>query len=877
MRSTSPFSALPAVALRGALALLVTLLATLPAHADTNTWDGGFGSSDQWSRKQNWNNNDLNPGDDIVFAGTTRLTNTNDTTAATSYASITFNNTAGAFTLSGDSITLGGSVTNNDADVQTINLGLILSGTRTFNAASGNLAIGGAISGTGFGITKTGSNSLTLTGTNTYTGATTISAGTLQIGDGGTTGSISNTSGVTNNAALVYNRSSGSFTAGYAISGTGTVSKVGASTLILTGTNTYTGATTISAGTLQIGNGTSAGSIASTSGVTNNAALVFNRTGSFTANYAIGGSGTVTKIGSSTLTFTGNNTYAGATTISGGTLELGNGGATGSLSASSAVTNNGWFSFLRSGTVTQGTNFGSVISGTGTLRQRGVGSTVILNGANTYSGPTRVRNGSLVAGANAPSGSAGAFGNATTAIVVGTGSTEVGGNPSLLINGAFTVGRAIAVGSEGNSNSFGATLGGLNTTGTSTFSGNITLGTAATNYTMTLRAATGGTVDFTTGTWTTNNKAIAVGSSGNTGTVRLSNDLATTGAISLNFGTLQIGNGGTTGSISNTSGITNNATLIYNRSDARTVAYGISGNGTVTKQGAGTTTFTANNTYTGATTISAGTLQIGSGGTSGSLAGTSGVTNNAALIYNRSDALSVAYGISGNGTVTKQGTGTTTFTAANTYSGGTTVSAGTLLANNSSGSAAGTGAIAVNNGGTFGGTGSVTGALTINNLGTLSPGVAIETLASGAVTFNTGSTFKYDVNSSVLPGVGADLQIVNGNLSLAGLVDLDLGDIATVPAAFGLGTTFTLVNYSGSWNSGLFTVDGDAIGNGTTFMAGMNTWRLDYDATAGGSNFSGQYVHANYVNIVAVPEPGTIVMLVSAAALGFCLIRRKRA
>ena len=101
-----------------------------------------------------------------------------------------------------------------------------------------------------------------LTGANTYTGATTISAGTLPLGNGGTTGSVAGN--IVDNSALVFNRSDALTYAGL-ISGAGAVTKIGAGTLSLTGDNTYTGATTISAGTLRLGNGGTTGTSPATS------------------------------------------------------------------------------------------------------------------------------------------------------------------------------------------------------------------------------------------------------------------------------------------------------------------------------------------------------------------------------------------------------------------------------------------------------------------------------------------------------------------------------------------------------------------------------------------------------------------------------------
>ena len=106
---------------------------------------------------------------------------------------------------------------------------------------------------------KSGTGTLTLTGTNIYTGNTTINAGTLQLGNGGITGSI--TGDVTNNGILAFDRSNELPFAGN-ISGNGRVTQIGIGTTILTGTNTYAGGTTINAGTLQLGDGDCTGSIA---------------------------------------------------------------------------------------------------------------------------------------------------------------------------------------------------------------------------------------------------------------------------------------------------------------------------------------------------------------------------------------------------------------------------------------------------------------------------------------------------------------------------------------------------------------------------------------------------------------------------------------
>jgi autotransporter-associated beta strand protein len=95
--------------------------------------------------------------------------------------------------------------------------------------------------------------------------------------------------------------------------------------------------------------------------------------------------------------------------------------------------------------------------------------------------------------------------------------------------------------------------------------------------------------------------------------------------------------------------------------------------------GTGVLTFTNNNTYTGATNINSGaTLQLGSGGTTGWVGSTSGISNNGTLVYNRSNNVSTSLVISGTGALTKNGTGTLTISGANSYTGATTINAGTL-------------------------------------------------------------------------------------------------------------------------------------------------------------------------------------------------------
>jgi len=332
-----------------------------------------------------------------------------------------FDGTAGTVTL-GDNIRFFGMqfVTSGYMIVAPGNQVLIGSPTSIFQVGPGATATIAAPIVDGSSpteIVKDDGGTLILTGTNTYTDGTVIGQGTLQIGNGGATGSI--VGNVTDNASLVVDRS-GSLTLAGTISGTGSLTQSGSGTLILTGADTYTGGTTISAGTLQIGNGGSAGTIQGN--ITNNAALVFDLSNRVNFNGTISGTGSLTQNGSGTLVLTGANTYSGGTnfnsgivaansdanlgtgplSFNGGTLEaLASGG--GIASSKALILNAGGGTFLTDAGTRSVLN--GTISGPGDLTQSGSGL-LILTGADTYSGGTTITSGStLQLGTGGTSGS----------------------------------------------------------------------------------------------------------------------------------------------------------------------------------------------------------------------------------------------------------------------------------------------------------------------------------------------------------------------------------------------------------------------------------------------------------------------------------------
>ncbi|HAF3756896.1 TPA: autotransporter outer membrane beta-barrel domain-containing protein, partial [Salmonella enterica] len=277
-------------------------------------------------------------------------------------------------TLSGSNTYTGGT-TINDGMLVATSVEALGSGDVTNDAVLA-LNTGGDfannIGGTG-SVVKSGDETLTLSGSNTYTGGTLISSGTLVANDVNALG----TGDVTDNATLMLN-TGGDFINN--IGGTGRVEKSGDDTLTLSGTNSYTGGTTISGGTLVATNVEALG----TGDVTNNATLELNTGGDFTNN--ISGSGQVVKSGDETLTLSGANSYTGGTLISSGTLVANDVNALGT----GDVTDNAVLELNTGG------DFDNAISGSGQVVKSG-DETLTLSGANSYTGGTLISGGTLVA------------------------------------------------------------------------------------------------------------------------------------------------------------------------------------------------------------------------------------------------------------------------------------------------------------------------------------------------------------------------------------------------------------------------------------------------------------------------------------------------
>ena len=549
----------------------------------------------------------------------------------------------------------------------------------------------GNISGYG-SLTKIGDGTLTLTGTNTYSGGTTISDGILQLGNGSTNGSVTGSIVVNANGALRFNSGSNQTFSG-GISGSGTITKSGGGTLTLLGSNSASN-TTISFGTLQIGSGGSDGSL--NSDVANAGCLAFAYNYGQTYSHTISGIGSLTKYASGSgtlLILSGVNTYTGSTTVTGsGGLAVTMSTEQPPLATSSIYASSG---STLSCTVNAGLEWtynGSITGGV--LTKYGPG-TLTLGGASSLSGGY-VSSGTLKLGNTFAPGPLTVYGTLDL-----NGQTVSGGS----LSGSGTI-------KDDSSNSGTTTLTVNMASGSSsTFSGAIEDGSGSQKVAVTKSGAgvltLSGTSTFTGGT-TLSGGTLKTGNTSSLGTGAVT---INSGTLDLNGSSLAIGRLSGNGNIIDSGGGSGGggvSTLTVNQTADATYS-GVIQSGMYTrsvalaKSGSGTLTLSGNNTYTGGTTVNSGLLKLESnsalGSSGGSLTINGGVVDlngrsptvgplSGAYITNSSETLSTltvnqatntTFGeLSGPVALIKSGSGTLTLEGGNAYTGGTTLSGGTL-------------------------------------------------------------------------------------------------------------------------------------------------------------------------------------------------------
>ncbi|EAB3008851.1 fibronectin-binding autotransporter adhesin ShdA [Salmonella enterica] len=410
---------------------------------------------------------------------------------------------------------------------------------------------------------KEGDGTLILSNTANDYGNTNINGGTLSANDAAALGS--GDVAIAENAKLELSQG----TLDNNVTGEGQIVKSGSDELIVTGDNNYSGGTTISDGTLIADHADSLG----TGAVANSGVL---QVGEGELENTLSGSGSLMKTGTGELTLSGDNSYSGGTTITDGTLTADHADSLGT----GAVANSGVLQ------VGEG-ELENTLSGSGSLVKTGTGE-LTLNGDNDYSGGTTIDDGVLIAD-NADSLGTGAVANSGV-LQVGEGELEntLSGSGSLVKTGT----------------------GELTLSGDNSYSG----GTTITDGTLTADHA----------------------------------DSLGSGDID-NSGVLQVGEG----ELENT----------------------LSGSGSLVKTGTGELTLSGDNTYSGGTTITGGTLTADHADS----LGTGAIANSGVLQVGEGELENT---LSGSGSLVKTGTGELTLSGDNSYSGGTTISDGTLIAAN---------------------------------------------------------------------------------------------------------------------------------------------------------------------------------------------------
>jgi fibronectin-binding autotransporter adhesin len=839
--------------------------------------------------------------------------------------SITVNGTAispneiNAITLgagSGHILTLGsttspGITVNDGSGVVTLNapirLGIAQSWTNNIATGGNQLVVGGAVNNAGFlltlpgagdttlsgtvlgtgGLSKSGNGTVTLSNTNTYTGATTISAGTLSL-----TGSLAGTAIATNSTGILNQSAAG------VISGASSFTQGSSGTSILSGANTYTGTTTISAGTLSL-----TGSLAGTAIATSSTGILNQ-----SAAGVISGTSSFTQGSSGTSILSGANTYTGATTISAGTLALSGGNnrllSTGTVAFTGASTFDIGSSSqtLAAVTVSDMPNFTSTINGSGgTLTingasdlQWGPGASAltIVNGTSTvvnlnglsnfvYDSSAKIfRVGYKLGTINSTGNTASstvtlAASNTITAATLALGditASNHGGSSTLRLGAANILNvDNISIGFNARSTAtldFNAASSAVtirNTNGSSAVStwniGSINNpGTAGGTFTDAVNLSNG-TIDALVTSMTIGSANPGSGTARG-GTVNASFTMGASTGANLTVGTLTVGQFlGNTGSTVSGGAATMaaNGTFTLNSSSGAlsVTTLNLATNTTLTTGGTRTVsgTFNLTNGTLNATTVQKGDQTDGTAtasvafnwatGTIGNLSGNNLTWNDIPITLSSGTH---TFDISGSNTatlnstsvisganfgITKIGTGTLNLSAANTYTGATNVDAGTLKldANNvipdASNVSIGTATLDADTRSDTAGTLDVTGTATIN----LGSGGTLVFANSSAV--NSG-TWAGTLNITVSGSLGAT-AIKFGSTS-GGLTSGQLAKISVNNSGAG---TYTLdangylvssgytVTYNGNGNTGgSVPVDSNTYATSATVTAAGNTGNL---------------------------------------------------
>ena len=749
------------------------------AHATTYTWTNNSVATQTWTTTANWNSSTVfvdGTGNELKFFADTTTALANGTNAITSSVPATL--TMGTLTLNGKSPTTSGqTATINIASnastwtlggaTPTVNLNglnstgalaydvkanLTLGATTTFTGSgSARFTFSGAIgeSASGYGITKSGTSTLTLSGNNNYSGITTINAGKLVVSHNNALGTTAGGTTVNGVAATSGFGNTVTLSSGITVTDeTLTLSTASGtrSSLTTPGIATWDGNINLSgsagiAAFVSDANNTAAttsltiGSSASDTVTGSGASLMLrgvgaNATGTVNSTLNLG-AGYIWKVDSATWTINStNNDYTGVTVIAYGILSFG------SITDSGLNSSIGKADRIELG---QGNTGGQ---SSGTLQFTGVsgGSTNrlirIMNGTNSATnGEGVIEN--TVAGQTL-----------TLAGNVDTNSTTVA--TSLTLKGA---GNGELSGSIINSPNLALIKSGTGTwtlSGTNTHTGTTTLGTGPSGdpvvddgvIRLTNSSAIGTGTLVVNGGYQAGRVELSGGSVNLTNAIELQGRQGPTYAAISNYsgnntisGAINLISNGTSMNIESQAGLLTISGADFTGASGRILTLLGAGNGSfeknvltanwasVRKYGNGTWTLTGANTYTGSTTFGAGTISVSSIGDGGVASGNLGSATAAAsnLVFDggtlqytgntatsdraftinsgktatievstsgQSLSLAGATGAATTGALAKTGAGTLELTGASTYPGGTTVNDGKLLVNGSTAASA---------------------------------------------------------------------------------------------------------------------------------------------------------------------------------------------
>lgn len=838
--------------------------------------------------------------------------------------------TAVAFTHAGTgTTTLTAANTNTNGTF--VNSGTLKLGTGGAIGAAGLWVRSGATLDIG-GNSWTQANGVTNAGTITNSSATTGTLTLTSLANSNTGGTISGPinivlangqSGFANSLAGTINTTGTITNNGTGTGSTGISALVGpnvtsitqdsaTSTLVLTastGSNTLSGPIYILAGQLSaegnagannpLGSGTVY--LGATSGG-NNATLSFNQTGTVanpivvqsgsTGTLAIrvhNTSGNINHSGSITLnndlTFTSSTTQNGGNTYSGGITGTGDvaisllstaATGTGLTLQTGALNFDG--ALLNNGTGTRGVSISSAIgANVDSITQDSTTSSLSLSGNNSaFTGPITVKAGTLSLGTTG-----GSIGGGSSAILLGDTSGSANAAISLNNNLPYNRGVTTQSGSSGNTLS-------VSYSGNITHSGAITLG-----HDLVLRP---GSIVATVSGAVSGTGDLSLDSTGNS-----SSSMSLTGGVNMTGNLVNASTGAGSGTMNVNSAIGANVTgVVQNSATAPLNLNADNSNfaGTVNvnagllrlSNAKALNNAAVNATVDGTLRLDSTAAQIGglngaatglvygvaaTGSTTLTLAGTSGSYAFAGVISD--DNNNVAAKVL---SLTKSGASTQTLSGANTYTGATTVSGGTLLVN---GSLAVESSVSVGDA-TLGGSGVVNGPVTLNSGGKISPGNSVDDLTTGAQTWNSGSTYVWELNDAtgvagggVAPTAGWDLLNINGALTIsaseASPVVIDIASLNGTSAG-------AAANFNAASNYAFLIADASSeiTFNPATFSLStsnfVNTFDGAWSIVRGDASGIGGDSSQLYLQYAAVPEPATLSVL-ALGAVG--LLRRRRA